>query len=80
MYKLDVEQGSYEWHKLRQGCVTGTTLKSALGTPKVQETLLNKLVAERMTEPQIDEINSKAEGYTNKYNQYYLLKIVWNDF
>lgn len=56
--KIDVEQGSFEWHLLRQGVVTGTTLKSALGSPKVQETLLYKLVAERMTEVQIDGLNS----------------------
>lgn len=60
MRKIDIEQGTYEWHLLRQGCVTGTTLSSAIGSPKVQETLLYKLVAERMTEPQIDDINSKA--------------------
>lgn len=57
---IDVAQGSYEWHKLRQGCVTGTTLKSALGSPKVQTTLLYKLVSERMTEPQIDDLNTPA--------------------
>lgn len=56
----NVEQGSYEWHVLRQGKVTGTTLKSALGTPKVQQTLRYKLIAERMTEPQIDDINTPA--------------------
>ena len=58
MRKVDVEQGSYEWHCLRQGKVTGTTLKSALGSPKVRQTLLYKLVAERMTEPQIADISS----------------------
>jgi putative phage-type endonuclease len=57
---VDIEQGSYEWHCLRQGKVTGTTLKSALGTRKVQDTLMYKLIAERMTEPQIADINSAA--------------------
>lgn len=57
---LDVQQGSYEWHKLRQGCVTGTSVKSALGSAKVQETLLYKMVSERMTEPQIDDIGTAA--------------------
>jgi len=58
--KIDVEQGSLDWHILRQGRVTGTTLKSAIGSPKVQETLMHKLIAEMMTEPQIDDINSAA--------------------
>lgn len=57
MHLIDIEQGSFEWHKERQGCVTGTTLASALGSPKVKETLMYKLVSERMTEPQIGEIN-----------------------
>jgi len=58
MRKVNCEQGSHEWHKLRQGIVTGTSLKSALGTPAVQQTLLYQLVAERMTEPQIVELTS----------------------
>jgi len=60
MRKINVEQGSYDWHCHRQGKVTGTTLKSALGSPKVQDTLMYKLIAERMTEPQIGDINSDA--------------------
>lgn len=61
------EQGSYEWHLLRQGKVTGTSLKSALGTPKVQETLMYKLISERMTEPKIDDINSEAVQHGKDY-------------
>jgi hypothetical protein len=57
---IDVEQGSYEWHCMRQGKVTGTSVKSALGTKKVQDTLMYKLISERMTEPQITEINTTA--------------------
>ncbi|TNF09441.1 MAG: hypothetical protein EP323_00290 [Gammaproteobacteria bacterium] len=60
MKRIDLEQGSFEWHSLRHGKLTGTTLKSALGSKKVQDTLLYKLVSERMTEPQIDEINSQS--------------------
>ena len=60
MQIVDIEQGTYEWHCLRQGKVTGTRLKSALGTIKVQDTLMYQLIAERMTEPQIDDIASKA--------------------
>ena len=57
---IDVTQGTYEWHRFRQGCVTGTTVKSALGSAKVQETLLYKIVSERMTEPQIDDLTTPA--------------------
>ena len=57
---INVEQGSHDWHLLRQSKVTGTRLKSALGSPSVQATLLHELVAERMTEVQIDDFNSAA--------------------
>jgi len=66
MQRVDIEQGSYEWHCMRQGLVTGTTLKSALGTPKVQETLTYKVISERMTEPQIEDINSAAVSRGNE--------------
>ncbi len=59
MRRVDVEQRSIDWHNLRKGCVTGTTLKSAIGSAKVQQTLMNKIIAERMTELQIDDISSK---------------------
>ena len=58
MRKVDCEQGSHEWHCLRHGRVTGTTLKSALGSKKVQETLMMRVISERMTEPMIDDINA----------------------
>lgn len=61
------EQGSYEWHLLRQGKVTGTSLKSALGSPKVQDTLMYKLIAERMTEAKIDDLNSEAVQHGKDY-------------
>tara|TARA_R100000951_G_scaffold90032_1_gene78159 strand:+ start:10165 stop:10773 length:609 start_codon:yes stop_codon:yes gene_type:complete len=54
------EQGSTEWHALRQGNVTGTSVKDALGSPVVQKSLLNRLVAERMTEPDPVQLNSPA--------------------
>lgn len=61
---IDLKQGSIEWHRMRQGKVTGTSLKSAIGTKKTQETLMYRLISERMTEPQIDDIrsNSVARG------------------
>lgn len=60
MRVLDIEQGTYEWHAIRSGMVTGTTLKSAVGSKAVQKTLMNQLIAERMTEPEIRELNSEA--------------------
>ena len=56
----DMEQGSIEWHKLRWGKVTGTSLKSATGTPTVQNTLMYKIIGELMTEVQIPEFTSEA--------------------
>ena len=55
-----VEQGSHDWHLLRQGIVTGTSLGAALGSPKVQATLMYELIAEMMTEPQINDLGSEA--------------------
>lgn len=72
MIELDLEQGSLEWHQERAGRVTGTSLKSALGAKftkakgwtlgdvKVQTTLSYELIAERMTEVQIVELNTAA--------------------
>lgn len=60
MRKIDIPQGSYEWHQARWGNVTGTTLKSAIGSPAVQKTLMFELIAQRMTEPQITELETPA--------------------
>jgi hypothetical protein len=72
MIELDLEQGSLEWHQERAGRVTGTSLKSALGAKftiksgwtigdkNQQETLTYELIAERMTEVQIVELNTAA--------------------
>ena len=57
---IDLEQGSSEWLKFKAGKVSGTSLAQAVGTPRVQETLLNRLIAERMTEVVNIEINSEA--------------------
>lgn len=57
---LNLEQGSMEWLKFKAGKVSGTSLKSAVGTPAVRETLLNRLIAERMTETVNDELNTEA--------------------
>ena len=60
MRKTDIDQRSRDWHLLRWGKVTGTTLSSAIGTPAVQQTLLYDLVAARMVEPQITDLTSAA--------------------
>lgn len=60
MQILDVEQGSMPWHEARWGKVTGTRLKSALGSATVQKTLKMELVAERMCQNEIDDYCSPA--------------------
>lgn len=45
----DIEQGSPEWHHLRKGKITGTTLKSIMGTPKARQDAIYEIVAERLT-------------------------------
>ena len=63
MYKVDIKQGSLDWHRDRWGNVTGTSLKSALGSPAVQKTLMYDLIAQRMTEPQIGDTTSAAMAH-----------------
>jgi len=46
---VDVEQRSEAWHKERQGVLTGTGLKSVIGTPKVRETYFFEILAERLS-------------------------------
>jgi putative phage-type endonuclease len=60
MYKVDMEQKSIEWLKARHGNVTGTSLASALGTPAVQKTLMYSLIADRMTEVQMNDLSTPA--------------------
>jgi len=56
----NLEQGSLDWLRFKAGKVSGTSLKSAVGTPKVRDTLINRLIAERMTETVNDELNTEA--------------------
>lgn len=44
-----MEQGSDEWHQIRKGKVTGTTLKGIMGTPKAKQDALYEIIAERLT-------------------------------
>lgn len=49
MKKHNIEQGSPEWHHIRKGKITGTTLKSIMGTPKARQDALYEIIAERLT-------------------------------
>jgi putative phage-type endonuclease len=44
-----VEQKTKEWFKARLGLVTGTGLKSVVGTPKARQTYFWEILAERLT-------------------------------
>src|SRR3990167_9368048 len=45
----EITQGSSEWHQIRKGKITGTTLKAVMGTPKARKTALYEVLAERLT-------------------------------
>lgn len=54
-----MEQGSPEWHQIRKGKITGTTLKSIMGTPKARQDAIYELVAESLM------IGEESEEYEN---------------
>ncbi len=45
----NIEQKSDEWHHLRKGKITGTTLKAIMGTPKARQDAIYEIIAERLT-------------------------------
>ena len=47
LHKMD--QGSQEWHHIRKGKITGTTLKAIMGTKAARQEALYEIVAERLT-------------------------------
>ena len=49
MKKHQVEQKTEKWQQLRKSKITGTTLKSIMGTPKARQDALYEIVAERLT-------------------------------
>jgi len=49
MKKHKIEQRTDEWHQLRKGKITGTTLKSIMGTPKARQEAIYEILAERLT-------------------------------
>ncbi|MEK7992873.1 MAG: lambda exonuclease family protein [Planctomycetota bacterium] len=73
MQEIKVEQGTYEWQQLRLGRVTGTRLADAIGSPKVQNTLMCELIAEQLTEQGKDVVVNASmergqveEGFARK--------------
>lgn len=60
MQKIDIEQGSTEWLKLRWGNVTGSTLPKVMGNEKSKNTFKWELIAQRMTEMQASVFSSPA--------------------
>jgi hypothetical protein len=77
--KIEVEQGTIEWHEQRFGCVTGTRIQNAvgakwvaktksweLGNEKIQSTLMFELLAERMSQNEVVEINNAAMDRGNE--------------
>lgn len=49
MKKHQVSQKSSEWQHLRKGKITGTVLKSIMGTPKARQDAVYEIIAERLT-------------------------------
>ncbi len=45
----NIEQKSDEWHQIRKGKITGTTLKDIMGTPKAREGAYYEIIAQRLT-------------------------------
>ena len=45
-----IEQGSFDWLKMRQGMVTGTKLADVMGSPLDRYKLISELIAEEGTE------------------------------
>ncbi|MCK4500899.1 YqaJ viral recombinase family protein [Candidatus Babeliales bacterium] len=50
MIELKLKQQSEEWYQARLGKVSGSRMKLALGSPKVQNTFISELIAEQVTE------------------------------
>lgn len=61
----NIEQGSDEWHHIRKGKITGTTLKAIMGTPKARQEAIYEIIAERLTvgvESETDYENAMDRG------------------
>lgn len=65
MKKHNIEQKSDEWFHIRKGKITGTTLKSIMGTPKARQDAIYEIIAERLTvgvESENDYENAMERG------------------
>jgi predicted phage-related endonuclease len=63
----NVEQGSLDWHDLRHGKVTGSKLKGLFGIRTARQTLLKTIVAERMTEVDLDNFCGRKMEWGNQW-------------
>lgn len=63
----DVVQGSVAWANMRLGTVTGSRLGRLFGIRTAPETLLNELVSERMTEPDMDNFCGRKMEWGNTW-------------
>lgn len=45
----DISQGTAEWLHKKKGVITGTVLKSIMGTPKARQDAIYEAIAERLT-------------------------------
>lgn len=45
----DIDQGTDAWHHIRKGKITGTTLKSIMGTPRARQEAIYEIIGERLT-------------------------------
>lgn len=59
MKKHNIEQRTDEWHHLRKGKITGTTLKAIMGTPKARQDAIYEIIAERLT------VGIESDDYEN---------------
>jgi putative phage-type endonuclease len=57
-----IEQGTDEWHHIRKGKITGTTLKSIMGSAKTRQDAIYEIVAERLTIGIDDDENAMDRG------------------
>lgn len=70
MVILNVDQGSDEWRQERLCKISGTRLGDAIGTSVKQETLINELVAEFLTDEPKEVIASKAMQLGTEAEEY----------
>src|SRR3972149_1852142 len=61
MKNHQIEQRSDEWHHIRKGKMTGTTLKAIMGTPKARQEAIYEVLAERLTVGIDDEFENAMD-------------------